>query len=239
MIGSPAPAGMVPYEQPSPQRSDRFPRTRGDGPQPQAVRVAYIMVPPHPRGWSPPSGSTSLHGPGSPAPAGMVPERKVEVVRPHRFPRTRGDGPSRKAIHGSQLRVPPHPRGWSPGLRCDRRAAHGSPAPAGMVPGLPRMPTSRARFPRTRGDGPSTACRATSSSRVPPHPRGWSQLIDLLDNVRDGSPAPAGMVPPRDGRAHGPLRFPRTRGDGPWPATNSPPRRAVPPHPRGWSRQRA
>ena len=93
-IGSPAPAGMVPWRAASCAGNGRFPRTRGDGPPGGVLYVERKVVPPHPRGWSRRDVARQpLHG-GSPAPAGMVPHSTTRAPRPNRFPRTRGDGPS-------------------------------------------------------------------------------------------------------------------------------------------------
>ena len=174
--GSPAPAGMVPTLGDAGVLRDRFPRTRGDGPRRASSAVGSRPVPPHPRGWSRPVALAGSGRMGSPAPAGMVPERALEPQGCCGFPRTRGDGPNQEVEVAYMGVVPPHPRGWSPIQPIGARDNEGSPAPAGMVPGsrLPRPPWGR--FPRTRGDGPSAPLTSFAPAPVPPHPRGWSQL---------------------------------------------------------------
>ncbi len=134
LCGSPAPAGMVPARQVLDILGQRFPRTRGDGPQYGWITAGIMEVPPHPRGWSPYHRSRhDAHG-GSPAPAGMVPRWKAVGAATAGFPRTRGDGPHSHPTPADAPSVPPHPRGWSPIRRVRPRLALGSPAPAGMVP---------------------------------------------------------------------------------------------------------
>ena len=233
-VGSPAPAGMVPSPVHTWLPFTRFPRTRGDGPQRRPMSPEMVAVPPHPRGWSPASRERWRWASGSPAPAGMVPRRRSPAPTPIGFPRTRGDGPLPDAAAPALPAVPPHPRGWSLLLGEDRRLAHGSPAPAGMVLGNAASWGFAIRFPRTRGDGPAMGSGTTGVAWVPPHPRGWSPLAGGVFANALGSPAPAGMVPPAamvDGVR---FRFPRTRGDGPDTEVGSILGMSVPPHPRGW-----
>ena len=142
------------------------------------------------------------------------------------------------ASFSSSVRVPPHPRGWSPAEPRRKGVGQGSPAPAGMVPHQPRPAPTAARFPRTRGDGPDMGVSHDYWPSVPPHPRGWSPLKEPHNGYERGSPAPAGMVPRASRAAWRPMRFPRTRGDGPEPLHPQRYAPAVPPHPRGWSQKR-
>ena len=152
--GSPAPAGMVPHGRGLAHRPDRFPRTRGDGPQLFAPGGVIDQVPPHPRGWSRADQAIRARWHGSPAPAGMVPSRAGSRPCFEWFPRTRGDGPSVTGKGAVRAMVPPHPRGWSRHRLRAARPMLGSPAPAGMVP-IPNSDGYLANgFPRTRGDGP-------------------------------------------------------------------------------------
>ena len=253
--GSPAPAGMVPIL-PQPEATETgFPRTRGDGPQADDSCAGKFWVPPHPRGWSLKGGRKAAPTLGSPAPAGMVPPGNRSASELRWFPRTRGDGPSTSGTPHRSRRVPPHPRGWSQARGHDPQGRSGSPAPAGMVPAVTVYRTKARRFPRTRGDGPSPNSRSPSRVKVPPHPRGWSEIYGAyrkppavpphprgwslgsrLERVRlIGSPAPAGMVPYYGPYAPAVTWFPRTRGDGPGIFMHAPDGQEVPPHPRGWS----
>ena len=86
----------------------RFPRTRGDGPQQQALS----RFPPHARGWTLDEGRADADLEVSPARAGMDPS----------------------AVPWSRWRVPPHARGWTLRLGQQGGRAGVSPARAGMDP---------------------------------------------------------------------------------------------------------
>ena len=69
-----------------------------------------------------------------------------------------------------------------------------------------------------------------------PHTRGWTEY-----NSSEGKfekpvfPAHAGMDRYRQVASSMPMRFPRTRGDGPRRARSTPPTRGFSPHTRGWT----
>jgi len=135
-----------------------------------------------------------------------------------------------------QIEVPPPARGWSHRLVRPGRLQRGSPACAGMVrlagrPGGPAL-----RFPRLRGDGPSTRPLMSLIIWVPPPARGWSRAIRIGRHLDTGSPACAGMVRSRRSGRHSASRFPRLRGDGPSLGIPTAKAQAVPPPARGWSR---
>ena len=171
-----------------------FPRPRGDGPTGDPDADASPTVPPPTRGWSAGTGEGAQPAKGSPAHAGMVPDRTGGLGAPAGFPRPRGDGP-RAVVHWAEpVQVPPPTRGWSRGGP-DRAQAHeGSPAHAGMVRTSPISVMRSCRFPRPRGDGPSMIGGMKCDGWVPPPTRGWSPLSPVLVALREGSPAHAGMV---------------------------------------------
>ncbi len=215
-----------------------FPRTRGDGPQYSGRWLTQQRVPPHPRGWSQTGIRCRARQPGSPAPAGMVRGGPCGCRQRAGFPRTRGDGPIRVLEPSAGHGVPPHPRGWSRRLVVRRLDRNGSPAPAGMVPSIKVSSCPTRGFPRTRGDGPPWIASSRITRSVPPHPRGWSRSAPGDTEMTWGSPAPAGMVRTTAIEVARSAGFPRTRGDGPSLKRSYPSCRAVPPHPRGWSRRR-
>ena len=93
----------------------------------------------------------------------------------------------------------------------------------------------RLGIPRTRGDGPARVGPLYVRVVDSPHPRGWTRTNHACRRQASGFPAPAGMDPfPSSGEA-GPARIPRTRGDGPAPASASRAGTADSPHPRGWT----
>ena len=172
---------------------------------------------------------------GSPAHAGMDPS-VVHPDRNHsRLPRTRGDGPCITRCVRRTAAAPPHTRGWT--LNPSRQASRGpgSPAHAGMDPGLRMHEGRQGRLPRTRGDGPRWTRSNPRRSAAPPHTRGWTRLEHQGTSLAHGSPAHAGMDPRPAGRPRFWRRLPRTRGDGPGLDTGSDALNAAPPHTRGWT----
>ena len=214
--GFPAPAGMDPDPIASDPCSLRLPRTRGDGPVSVRRRAISRGASPHPRGWTRGWAVHGIHCDGFPAPAGMDPLQGAGHTVAMGLPRTRGDGPACLADLVHSRRASPHPRGWTHHA-LDRLAAHaGFPAPAGMDLEPPVQRGRAEGLPRTRGDGPSTACPLTA--------------------LRVASPHPAGMDRRGPANADRTQRLPRTRGDGPSSTRRCWRRTRASPHPRGWTR---
>ena len=215
----------------------RLPRTRGDGPFHRPALLALGWAPPHTRGWSRPGRPLRARGRGSPAHAGMVPRVSLAFLTSSGLPRTRGDGPASPSSVSALGSAPPHTRGWS--RACRRHSGHrpGSPAHAGMVPNGADACRSRARLPRTRGDGPMVTNPSTPRRVAPPHTRGWSLRRTERPEFGRGSPAHAGMVPLSQRVQNVFLRLPRTRGDGPDGRLAGKIERKAPPHTRGWSQR--
>ena len=115
-------------------------------------------------------------------------------------------------------------------------ALSGSPAHAGMVPARNGGGWKPPGFPRPRGDGPRAPYDGERRHEVPPPTRGWSSARHRGTRGRRGSPAHAGMVPPRLWRISRRCWFPRPRGDGPEVGQLEARSREVPPPTRGWSR---
>src|SRR5690606_3931382 len=129
----------------------------------------------------------------------------------------------------------PHTRGWS--SRCPAAAGRWwvGPAHAGMVRFASSADAGGPGRPRTRGDGPTDHTSWQQGSWSAPHTRGWShELASVLLGGAVG-PAHAGMVH-FAGEGVRPLpRRPRTRGDGPLPASTGRSTLESAPHTRGWS----
>ena len=90
-------------------------------------------------------------------------------------------------------------------------------------------------FPRTRGDGPPPTGRCIPAGLFPPHTRGWTVGTGQEGRRREVSPAHAGMDLELVGRHVQFFRFPRTRGDGPYPVDRIAGASMFPPHTRGWT----
>ena len=213
---SPAHAGMDPRLILGALASIRFPRTRGDGPLTRPVCLRVGSLPPHTRGWTVGVYYVNMTDGASPAHAGMDPRGRAVRHRLRCFPRTRGDGPFGRSSRPRPAVLPPHTRGWtlrSAGGRTDIRA---SPAHAGMDLDRPAPDQQVHRFPRTRGDGPGPRNDPGKARRLPPHTRGWTMTMARREAREWASPAHAGMDLQHTLLRYEGLRFPRTRGDGPW-----------------------
>ena len=193
------------------------------------------MVSPHTRGWTRRRGANAAGRTGFPAHAGMDPRRAHRRAGRRGFPRTRGDGPDGGVKNDHLVVVSPHTRGWTPECAHRHWAASGFPAHAGMDPWPIGRRRVRARFPRTRGDGPGTVAARIRRTAVSPHTRGWTLPFTDQSATATGFPAHAGMdllrVRLRVCRAW----FPRTRGDGPTAPPRPPANGRVSPHTRGWT----
>ena len=130
--GSPAHAGMDPLLPHPTSRTNRLPRTRGDGPPTKSPKRLKPTAPPHTRGWTRLRPFLRPADRGSPAHAGMDPDPNVRNVAFVRLPRTRGDGPLTKSPKRLKPTAPPHTRGWTLSTSHHRIRSGGSPAHAGM-----------------------------------------------------------------------------------------------------------
>ncbi len=179
--GSPAHAGMDPRHRGLCTISSGLPRTRGDGPQRRDAWGARTPAPPHTRGWTGDSVRTPTGLAGSPAHAGMDLKELLRRVDWSRLPRTRGDGPLHAPIADAVGVAPPHTRGWTRNVHLVTRPWWGSPAHAGMDPRWRSCAKTRARLPRTRGDGPPSWTGSVRRGWAPPHTRGWTRAVRGVD----------------------------------------------------------
>ena len=181
-----------------------------------ASPVLLSRVPPRARGWIGGSADEDGAGTGSPARAGMDPERHILRARRPRFPRARGDGPHGGRRVDAGRRVPPRARGWTATRSPFHSPCRGSPARAGMDRWRRDQARGHRRFPRARGDGPVRAEPADSTPRLPrergdgppckgaggslglvaPRARGWSIGAAAGVPIAYGCPARAGMELP-------------------------------------------
>ena len=148
----------------------------------------------------------------------------------------RGDGPVDTNLYLCHAWFPPHARGWTGRRGMVLHPPRVSPACAGMDRFARAQRTPATRFPRMRGDGPSSPTTMRGTVAFPPHARGWTRWVKAMGPRSPVSPACAGMDR-RSGRlptvSH---RFPRMRGDGPLRRYERSMRHTVfPPHARGWT----
>ena len=162
LLGFPAHAGMDPSPPASPAASWRIPRTCGDGPGWIFFSPCITPDSPHTRGWTPDHPLAERGHRGFPAHAGMDPNARRWQDKPHRIPRTRGDGP--RAARPVDVGRPdsPHTRGWTRGPCRDPYPGVGFPAHAGMDLFAGLIDEPKSGIPRTRGDGP---CRCPGRHR--------------------------------------------------------------------------
>ena len=153
----------------------------------------------------------------------------------HRFPRPRGDGPRSDSIPTTGATVSPPTRGWTQTTVQAAVLRVGFPAHAGMDPGTTSRQALPGRFPRPRGDGPSSECTGSGRSAVSPPTRGWTLHDIHRPRLDAGFPAHAGMDPPRLVLLAAVGGFPRPRGDGPCSPISSGFVRRVSPPTRGWT----
>ena len=226
---------MVPSRPPPADAAGGAPRARGDGPQPDAVKVLIGECSPRTRGWSRRQDHPGHAGDVLPAHAGMVPYAFPALKLPVCAPRARGDGPGGVWVAPLGTACSPRTRGWSRHRRLPASSPGVLPAHAGMVPRATRAPSPRSGAPRARGDGPPFALASASDPACSPRTRGWSRAVELHRGRGGVLPAHAGMVPcALRGRSPA-AGAPRARGDGPPRSATACRLAACSPRTRGWS----
>ena len=195
--------------------SERFPHTRGDGPNAYHPRSAHVKFSPHAWGWSAVRLSHREHFEVFPTRVGMVRQPFYCSAEVLGFPHTRGDGPSGRRRIQSQTSFSPHAWGWSVVPAPGSIVLSVFPTRVGMVRPPPRNVGAGESFPHTRGDGPGCRRNANPIHSFSPHAWGWSVSRTSNGVTLQVFPTRVGMVrSPAHSRACLP-RFPHTRGDGP------------------------
>ena len=171
------------------RKESRFPRVRGDVPQPASGLWNAESFSPRARGCSYSLCPSKVSVVVFPACAGMFRKKKIsfskdsgfprvrgDVPRIHspqrarrRFSRVRGDVPSRPARSPACLAFSPRARGCSSALNPENRPHSVFPACAGMFPVWCGWEYTTAGFPRVRGDVPASF--SPPYFRVPFSPR--------------------------------------------------------------------
>jgi hypothetical protein len=149
------------------------------------------------------------------------------------LPRLRGDRPHGDSRGRRDRGAPPPTRGSTPdgaGLTPSQR---GSPAYAGIDPRMSSRSGLRSRLPRLRGDRPGSWRTTCPARRAPPPMRGSTPRVRDGADLRDGSPAYAGIDPLVNQLEKARDRLPRLRGDRPDLQHPRPARPRAPPPTRG------
>ena len=143
---------------------------------PSSRGLPLAEVPPRTRGCAPANEAPPYRGRGSPAHAGMRPAATRGSASATGFPRARGDAPDGATHRARMPKVPPRTRGCARAVPDRQGTLTGSPAHAGMRPGLEVKPAGGTGFPRARGDAPGSDATAATSRVVPPRTRGCARL---------------------------------------------------------------
>ena len=230
---SPAYAGMHPRRAIRHRLERRFPRIRGDAPQPSRATISSALLPPHTRGCTAKNAFFCSLFRASPAYAGMHQRLHSRRILLGCFPRIRGDAPCGRGGRRGPAPLPPHTRGCTSargGCRCPLAA---SPAYAGMHRVLTSSIYVRTRFPRIRGDAPCTNVKHLRTHALPPHTRGCTQGRGPPRRTWGASPAYAGMHLRVLDLHDAEESFPRIRGDAPFNDYLGGGPLPLPPHTRG------
>ncbi len=193
--GSPAHAGIGRCARLRRSSRTGLPRARGDRPCPGSGCYTLTGAPPRTRGSA--SGTVLvIHSRlGSPAHAGIGPDRPGGGRARSRLPRARGDRPHEDPQRPVPALAPPRTRG-SAVVDCGQVAGpHGSPAHAGIGRAYPAGSRSAWRLPRARGDRPAITPMATGTDVAPPRTRGSAADQIAYGGEVPGSPAHAGIGP--------------------------------------------
>ena len=170
---------------------------------------------------------------GSPAHAGIDPQKSRDLLALCGLPRTRGDRPVVPDRASAVMPAPPHTRGSTLNEQIVSIIGAGSPAHAGIDLCACTARKTPCWLPRTRGDRPAVIVVVPVMVMAPPHTRGSTPITCLDPHHPGGSPAHAGIDPPDRRQKHRPTRLPRTRGDRPGGSVVGGGAGGAPPHTRG------
>ncbi len=152
-----------------------------------------------------------------------------------RFPHTRGDGPDEVEEKVANARFSPHPWGWTAFAAISQAPGAVFPTPVGMDRHGVQHEILARGFPHTRGDGPPARAWKEHGLEFSPHPWGWTGRLSLGGAPTNVFPTPVGMDRSAGCAFDTQLRFPHTRGDGPWVGVCWLCRQRFSPHPWGWT----
>ena len=191
----PACAGMFPLSHAIDAPLLRFPRVRGDVPDPVTPIRARSGFSPRARGCSCGRGGGIYSGEVFPACAGMFPGFQAAMRNADGFPRVRGDVPTVACDDCLVDPFSPRARGCSPKTRRNRPPHTVFPACAGMFPCITHHSPPTGSFPRVRGDVPFPHRVPHDRRKFSPRARGCSFRESLCTTQAPVFPACAGMFP--------------------------------------------
>ena len=151
------------------------------------------------------------------------------------FPRIRGDVPKSPRVCKPFLMFSPHTRGCSASSASKRIRSFVFPAYAGMFLRCGASPMGLGRFPRIRGDVPSSILHMLNDIKFSPHTRGCSGRHGCFSGYGCVFPAYAGMFRRVVRSFFQDARFPRIRGDVPLSFSVVSTSKKFSPHTRGCS----
>ncbi len=193
----------------------RFPRVRGDVPNPHHHPGISPPFSPRARGCSVGNELATIKTYVFPACAGMFPQPAAPRSSRSRFPRVRGDVPVSNGLGNRAEQFSPRARGCSWVYRTERGKKFVFPACAGMFLLIHTIGHGDYSFPRVRGDVPPPASRRCPPSWFSPRARGCSENKPYGPAKLIVFPACAGMFLTKKKLWEKAIRFPRVRGDVP------------------------
>ena len=189
----PACAGMFRPSTSSEPGDLSFPRVRGDVPSSRRASRKNQWFSPRARGCSDLAESLMQSYLVFPACAGMFRHHQGGDRRPHRFPRVRGDVPSRIVVTVSPSLFSPRARGCSEAAQGLSEPFDVFPACAGMFLEARTNDAGHRSFPRVRGDVPDPGYDLRGAAQFSPRARGCSSYPAWQRNNATVFPACAGM----------------------------------------------
>ena len=193
-----------------------FPHSRGDGPIESQFGSETWAFSPLAWGWSGCPLRSRIHSGVFPTRVGMVRQCARELLRTSSFPHSRGDGPATSTAPNPTLKFSPLAWGWSVCGSWGDQQAGVFPTRVGMVRSNPSLDRRPGRFPHSRGDGPQLGTFEKVKWAFSPLAWGWSAHSLRRPALNLVFPTRVGMVRGRGRCRSYRIRFPHSRGDGPF-----------------------
>ncbi len=212
-----------------------YPHTRGGGPAGAAVARAGDAVSPHAWGWTGLRRWPSPMTQGIPTRVGVDRMAQREVTAAVRYPHTRGGGPRDANERQGRGQVSPHAWGWTASRAQIAARATGIPTRVGVDRPRPSAGLAHARYPHTRGGGPTYLAAILTAAGVSPHAWGWTGAGGPPRIADRGIPTRVGVDRRSGQMASAVSWYPHTRGGGPPEMRAERGDNLVSPHAWGWT----